>query len=122
MKILIAGKDARPNGFTYTRPDEWVKFGMECCNSMTCGCDRSFIGFDTFKATTAARVANVNVTPEEYAARLRASEDAAGWGAYLSNDEITQDATEFLRIAASFRTGDILARNGLKVSVIHRAN
>lgn len=122
MKILIAEKDAHPDGFTYTSPNEWVKFGMECCNSMTCGCGRSFIGFDTCKATTAARVADADVSPEEYAARLRASEDAAGWGAYLSDDEIARDATELLRIAASFKTGDILARNGLKVSVIHLAN
>ena len=59
MKALVAHPDPAPNGFDFTDPKELLQFGGACGRArrgQDCGCQRSFIGIHTKKATTLAVV------------------------------------------------------------------
>lgn len=91
MKTLV-GIDRQGQGrrdFTYTTPGEPVTFGMVCCNAATCGCDRSFVGVFSRKATTHAVVADVEV--DDMAVR------AASLKAWPGSEEIADGTVQQIK-------------------------
>jgi hypothetical protein len=118
MKILIAEQDESKNGFTFTDTREMVGLGFVCCNSKTCGCGRSFTGFDSRKGTTLARVVETNLTKKEYLAYYRTSMELAGFAAFMDEKDTESEASELLRIAAFFPDRALVRRNKNTVTAI----
>ena len=118
MKVLIATKEGqgkRKNDFSFTKEGELVKFGFECDNEIDgkCGCKRSVVGFDTFKATTTFKVVERNITKKKFIDRLSKSNKKAGWETKYS-EELSK---ELLDIAKKFPLNSILEKRGKRIGV-----
>lgn len=118
MKILIAETDNRPGGFTWTEAGEMVAFGTQCCNADTCGCGRSFSGFQSRKATTLARVMESDISRDDFLAAYVASETEAGFAEFLTEAEMHADALQVLRIAGAFPAGALIERRGDRIKTV----
>lgn len=85
MKVLVAEIDNREDGFSWTNPGELVLVkGFVCASGERgrCGCERSFVGVDTRKATTAARVVDMDISQEELEYAVANSEEKAFPGCF----------------------------------------
>ena len=110
LKVLVHHHDNRPGGFTWTTEGELMMLSAACCNAKTCGCGRSFSGFDSRKATTLARVEERDITRDDYIALYRASEERAGFAKFIPDDEMVSCATHMLELADFFETGSIIEK------------
>jgi hypothetical protein len=119
MKVLVATKEkqgVRKNDFSWTNEGELVMFGFECDGESvdgTCGCRRSFSGFETRKATTTAKIADVKYSVDEYLRLFAESMKNAGW----KRPTMDAEACELLRIANDFPMGAVLEKRGNKVQL-----
>jgi len=85
MKVLVsAGMTLQSHDFCFVPEGELLRLGIiVCCNSYTCGCNRSFSGTENPKATTLGRVAELDITKDDLfdlAAKLGRRD---GWGGDL---------------------------------------
>lgn len=111
--------DDGPDDFNWCREGELVYLGFqECRSSTTCGCDRSFNGFDSHRATSTARVAErPDLTIEQLARELAASLHAGGWipSSDPGHELVGWLATEIVDTAngyARFGIGTLVTRSG----------
>lgn len=87
MKVLVATDElqgARSNDFNHCVDGELVWIGLVCCADADdpdggCGCGRSFAGMASHRATTTARVTEVDLDFPHYAEVLRTSLKDQGW-------------------------------------------
>ena len=83
MKLLVSKTVASPDpsDFNFLPDGEIVQEGfIVCCNSHSCGCNRSFSGITTMKATTTAEVAEVALTEKDLDALIAKNGEESGWG------------------------------------------
>ncbi len=114
MKLLVATaqtQGARNNDFHFCVEGELVWIAEACGADQRdpdggCGCGRSFAGMNSHRATTTARVVELEIDFPHYAEALRASLKAQG---YRTGAAIPL-AGELADIAADFPTGAVLER------------
>ncbi len=85
MKVLVSeGNTLKSDDFCFVPEGELLRLGIVvCCNRQSCGCNRSFSGTETPKATTLGRVAEVDISKDDLfdlAAKLGRRD---GWGGDL---------------------------------------
>lgn len=107
MLVLAAPHtdDPRDDGFVHTLPGELLHRPFVCNSGHegTCGCERSWIGITSRKATTLAEVIEMDIDPATYTG-LIAGVLADDWDRADAEEE-----TGFLAdIAADFDTGTLL--------------
>jgi hypothetical protein len=116
MKVLIATADTqgqRSNDFTYLIDGELVTPASLCDRDDgnpdgPCGCWRSFTGLVSGKSGTTAKVADLDMTFEDWAAIFASS--AASRGFTVSTPEHMTEL--MLELAAAFDVGDVIERRG----------
>lgn len=120
MKVIIATRETqgqRRSDFAFADEGEIVLPAEPHDDEPVdgaCGCQRSFDGISSGRATTTAKVADLPLTKEQYCAEiLRAYPELetllkAGW----PRDQVLSAALEFLEIAKEFPAGAILERRG----------
>ena len=109
MRVLCCTSKTQgdePNDFCWTSADELATLGFVCCNADDCGCNRSFIGVNTRKATTSAIVAEFDGTWSEYLQALRQSQMDAYPGSYL--EDVDFIATYLHSQATKHHVGTVL--------------
>ncbi len=114
MKLLVATAQTqgdRSNDFNFCVEGELVWIAEACAADRRdpdggCGCGRSFAGMNSHRATTTARVAELDIEFPHYAEALRSSLRVQG---YLTSGAIPL-AGELADIAAEFSTGAVLER------------
>lgn len=114
MKVLVAtalGQGMRGNDYNWCIEGELVRVGLVCATDQRnpdggCGCGRGFGGLSSHKATTTARVAELSLTPAEYATAIRASLLEQGWG----DTDCRGEATELAAVVADWPVGAIVER------------
>jgi hypothetical protein len=87
VKVLVAAVESacpREDDFNFATPGEVLALSVLICRTperrTECGCDRSFAGVDSSKATTYARVAELgSADAAALAASFPASRRVAGW-------------------------------------------
>lgn len=124
LKVLVATKElqgVRKNDFSFTDEGELVKFASACDGEEIdggCGCRRAFAGVDSLKASTTAKVVEIELTPETFKQRLHESEIKAGWMDPIGTlDKEAQEyldniSKELLDLASHFPVGMILEKRG----------
>jgi hypothetical protein len=128
VKVLVATKitqGRRKNDFAHATDDELVTFSEPCDGEPvdgTCGCQRSFSGLESLRATTTAIVVDrPDLTAESLASVVATSLTKSGYADILSADDLQkrarQDAAELLRIAAAFPLAAIVEKRGDKVQL-----
>lgn len=85
MKMLTSfGDTIDADDFNFVPAGEIVYEGIVvCCNSRTCGCDRSFAGTITHKATTIAVVTDVDMDSHDLFDLAARCGRESGWGGDL---------------------------------------
>jgi hypothetical protein len=80
MKLLVATK--QPDTEFCFVPEGEILFNniSVCCKSDSCGCNRSLSGTTTFKATTTAKVAEVDMSDQELFELAANAGKESGWG------------------------------------------
>lgn len=88
MKVLVATADTqgvRDNDYHWCTEGELVFLFEPCATDRRdpdggCGCGRGFAGLHSHRASTTARVAEVELSRDEYAEAIRSSLQQQGWG------------------------------------------
>lgn len=114
MKVLVATNDTqgqRDNDFCYCIEGELVTVGLVCAADERdpdggCGCGRAFAGLNSHKATTTAKVKEVELSAEDYVEALRSSLEQQGW----STEDVPELATWLTELVDSWPTGTIVER------------
>jgi hypothetical protein len=114
MKVLVATHDTqgqRVNDFCYCIEGELVTIGVVCASDARnpdggCGCGRAFAGLNSHKATTTAKVKEVELSPEDYVEALRSSLEQQGW----PTEDVTELAAWLTELVDSWPTGTIVER------------
>ena len=86
MEVLVATSDtqgARENDFNFCIEGELVTVGLVCAADEQdpdggCGCGQAFAGLNSHRATTTAKVKEVDLSEDDYVEALRSSL-AQGW-------------------------------------------
>ena len=87
MKVLVATSQTqgqRENDFDFCVEGELVTVGLVCAADEQdpdggCGCGRAFAGLNSHRATTTAKVKEVDLSEEDYVEALRSSLAQQGW-------------------------------------------
>jgi hypothetical protein len=118
MKVFVSTKETqgqRRSDFSFTNDEELVRFPAIVCAADRgdpdgrCGCGRSFIGLDTRKGTTTAKVAEMRLTRGRLAELLAESTEAAGFG----KRDCRVAAATLAAVAKLFNVGTVVEhRNG----------
>jgi hypothetical protein len=114
MKILVATNDTqgqRPNDFCFCIEGELVTVGVICAADESdpdggCGCGRAFAGLNSHKATTTAKVKEVELSEEDYVEALRSSLEQQGW----PTEDVAELATWLSELVGSWPAGAIVER------------
>lgn len=96
IKALISTGETQgdqPGDYTWVPEGELVaRYGMVCDSEQPdgtgCGCGRGFAGFDTHRATTTAKVVEVDMTEIEWRASLFATLVDTGWADAMEPDDV----------------------------------
>lgn len=107
----------RKNDFCFVPEGEILKFGFEEDGEDIdgkCGCRRSMVGIDCFKATTTMKVTELNLTEDDLVNLIVDSENKA-WGIKVSAEDVKDDVKEIIRIASLFPADTILEKRGNKI-------
>jgi len=92
MKVLISTKKAMQvanKDFCWTQEGELLYLGMVCDSCNDCGCDRSFSGTKSMKATTIAEVSEMDGI--EAARQYMDAMEKAGWTKVVDKESLLQD-------------------------------
>ncbi|TQF65821.1 hypothetical protein FK531_20575 [Rhodococcus spelaei] len=115
MRALVATAQTqglRDNDFDYCVEGELVWIGLVCAKDEAdpdggCGCGRAFGGLNSHRATTTARVAEIEgFTHDDYVEALRSGLQQAGWPPNLAEEL----ARELLVIAKHWPVGTVIER------------
>ena len=120
MHVLVATRDLQctaPDDFFWGVEGELVSFPTECSRPQDCGCGRSFAGLSSKRATTTARVEEIDLTMGAYVQLLVADalNDVASIELDSDEAEAVRQAAELAaeelgRVAATFACGTVVAR------------
>ena len=114
MKVLVATSDTqglRGNDFSYCIEGELVTVGLVCAADEEdpdggCGCGRAFAGLNSHKATTTAKVKDVELSEEDYGEALRSSLAQQGW----PTEDVGELATWLVQLVSTWPTGSVIER------------
>jgi hypothetical protein len=114
MKILVATNDTqgqRDNDFCFCVEGELVTVGLVCAADDQdpdggCGCGRAFAGLNSHKATTTAKVKEVDLSEADYIEALRSSLEQQGW----PTEDVAELAAWLTELVDSWPTGTIVER------------
>ena len=114
MKVLVATSDTqgqRGNDFSYCIEGELVTVGLVCPADEEdpdggCGCGRAFAGLNSHKATTTAKVKDVELSEEDYVEALRSSLAQQGW----PTEDVGELATWLVQLVSTWPTGSVIER------------
>jgi hypothetical protein len=114
MKVLVATSDTqgqRGNDFSYCIEGELVTVGLVCAADEEdpdggCGCGRAFAGLNSHKATTTAKVKDVELSEEDYVEALRSSLAQQGW----PTEDVGELATWLVQLVSTWPTGAVIER------------
>ncbi len=114
MKVLVATSDTqgqRGNDFSYCIEGELVTVGLVCAADEVdpdggCGCGRAFAGLNSHKATTTAKVKDVELSEEDYVEALRSSLAQQGW----PTGDVGELATWLAQLVSTWPTGSVIER------------
>lgn len=120
MHVLVAAAErTMPGDYAWTVEGELVHLPVVECESPSCGCGRGFAGFASFRATSTARVADLNLTRDDFWHALRDSLASAGWSVPGTPDFSPADFPDFdgfvdlhLNLARELPLGAIVEREG----------
>ena len=120
MKVLVAtGKQGKNDGdFCWTNDGEIVKFPVLECSNPRCGCDRSWVGIDSSKSTTTAKVVSLKMNVEKLGSLIYSSKAKDGWITDNANLKLKQtimrncrnDAKKLANIAKQYKVGTVVER------------
>lgn len=116
MKIFVSTKDGRKkqNDFHWTNDNEIVLLPSRCCDSPTCGCDRAFIGLETRRSTTKAKIIESQMTKKKFYDAVRESTEKAGWAQYMTDKDIKEEADCTIDMAKEFPLGAVVSCSSTK--------
>lgn len=109
MRVLVAPSrpDPRHGGFNYAIPGELVYKPPSCDSGQrgVCGCEDSWVGVTSHKATTTAEVVDLDVTEDTYLRLIAAAliEDHD-----YDSDDAAEHARSLADIAADFSAGALV--------------
>jgi hypothetical protein len=114
MKVLVATYETqgqRDNDFCYCVEGELVTVGLVCAADESnpdggCGCGRAFAGLNSHKATTTAKVKEVELTEEDYVEALHSSLEQQGW----PTEDVEELAKWLAELVDTWPTGAIVER------------
>jgi len=114
MKVLVATNDTqgqRDNDFSYCIEGELVTVGLVCAADEQdpdggCGCGRAFAGLNSHKATTTAKVKDVELSEDDYIEALRSSLEQQGW----PTEDVTELATWLVQLVSTWPIGAVIER------------
>ena len=114
MKVLVATSDTqgqRGNDFSYCIEGELVTVGLVCAADEEnpdggCGCGRAFAGLNSHKATTTAKVKDVELSEEDYVEALRSSLAQQGW----PTEDVGELAAWLVQLVSTWSTGSVIER------------
>jgi hypothetical protein len=114
MKVLVATNNTqgqRSNDFCFCVEGELVTVGLICAADESdpdggCGCGRAFAGLNSHKATTTAKVKEVDLSEEDYIEALRSSLEQQGW----PTEDVAELAAWLTELVDSWPTGAIVER------------
>ncbi len=114
MKVLVATHDSqgqRANDFCYCIEGELVTVGLVCAADERdpdggCGCGRAFAGLNSHKATTTAKVKEVELSDEDYIEALRSSLEQQGW----PTEDVEELAGWLIELVDTWPVGTIVER------------
>lgn len=114
MKVLVATSDTqgqRGNDFSYCIDGELVTVGLVCAADEEnpdggCGCGRAFAGLNSHKATTTAKVKDVELSEEDYVEALRSSLAQQGW----PTEDVGELAAWLVQLVSTWPTGSVIER------------
>jgi hypothetical protein len=114
MKVLVATSDTqgqRGNDFSYCIEGELVTVGLVCAADEQdpdggCGCGRAFAGLNSHKATTTAKVKDVELSEEDYVEALRSSLAQQGW----PTEDVGELAAWLVQLVSTWPTGSVIER------------
>lgn len=112
-----ATQGERKSDFCFVASGELLRFGTECDGERIdgpCGCRRSLVGIQCHKATTTFVVQEAPISEQEFVEKLRSSYAAAGFGNFLTYEEVREEAIQLMQTAAAFPTGCIVEKRGNK--------
>lgn len=122
MKILVATKDQqgrRKNDFCHAVEGEIVSFVSECDGEAVdgqCGCRRAMSGLTSHQSTTTFKCVDLPITVDELKGKVKDGLGSGGWLEGSTPNEVKEwvadDSQELMRIADSFRIGDIVEKRG----------
>lgn len=115
MKLLTAAAPRGPEDFSFV-PEGEILYNavIVCCNSASCGCNRALSGTATPKATSIARVSEVDISSGELFQLAADVGKRSGWGGdvvWASFQEIQaalldREVGEFVRPQFDFGSED----------------
>jgi hypothetical protein len=118
MKVLTATSEtqgARDNDFDWTIEGELVWIESPCARDERdpdggrCGCGRAFSGLSSHRATTTARVSDLDLTRDDMITAYAGYLDSAGYGVF-TEAELADEVDQLLDMCATWRTGDVIER------------
>jgi hypothetical protein len=101
----------RGNDFSYCIEGELVTVGLVCAADEEdpdggCGCGRAFAGLNSHKATTTAKVKDVELSEEDYVEALRSSLAQQGW----PTEDVGELAAWLVQLVSTWPTGSVIER------------
>ena len=114
MKVLVATSETqgqRPNDFDYCVEGELVTVGLVCATDRRdpdggCGCGRAFAGLNSHRATTTAKVKEVELSKDDYVEALRSSLAQQGW----PTSDVAELAGWLAQLVSEWPVGTIVER------------
>lgn len=118
MKVLTATTEtqgARDDDFVWTIEGELVWVGLVCDRDLRdpdnggCGCGRAFSGLSSHRATTTARVSDLDLTRGDVVTAYAGYLESAGYGVF-AEAELADEVDEMLEVCATWRAGEVIER------------
>ena len=122
MKLLTITNETqgqRANDFCHATIGEIANFGSRCDRATVddkCGCARAVVGIDSKKASTTAKITDVDITESELVMKI-ANGYKNDW-MMPENDALkmaTSDVKQLVSLGASFEIGTIFEFRGNKI-------
>jgi len=123
MKILVATgqtQGQRPGDFAWVDEGEIAALPTQCDNvGGSCGCDRSFAGTVSHRATTTAMVVERDLDEDEYRGLLVKAYRASGWTlAEIGERRLVEDLID---VALAHPAGTVLEKRGPRIQPRHNS-
>jgi hypothetical protein len=126
MKVLVATSETqgqRENDFDFCVEGELVTVGLVCAADEYdpdggCGCGRAFAGLNSHRATTTAKVKDVELSEDDYVEALRSSLAQQGW----PTGDVEELADWLAQLVSTWPTGSIIERRGDDIFIRNTAS